>query len=85
MCKAAWGEDPLWYIEEMCPDCKYNIEVNNKEITIWDFMDGRSRTFARDKLDDPDFDIAVIFNGPEPDRTLTSVQEGGYPDLGNYN
>ena len=85
MCKAAWGEDPLWYIEEMCPDCKYNIEVNNKEITIWDFMNGRSRTFARDELDDPDFDIAVIFNGPEPDRTLTSVQEGGYPDLGNYN
>ena len=85
MCETAWGEDPLWYIEETRPDCKYSIEVNDEEITVWDFVNGRSRMFTRDKLNNPDFDIAVIFDGPEPDRTPTSVREGGYPDLGDYN
>ena len=84
MCEDAWGEDPLWYYEETRPDCKYSIEVNNEDITIWDFVNGGSRTFERHELDDPLFDLAGIFDRPEPDRIFSSVREGGYPDLGDY-
>ncbi|KAF9642004.1 hypothetical protein BDM02DRAFT_3133401 [Thelephora ganbajun] len=84
LCKEAWGEDPLWYNEEMCPDCKYSISVDDKEITVWDFVNRGNRTFARSELDNPEFNIAEIFASPEPNRTLMSVWEGGYPLLKNY-
>ena len=84
LCEATWGKDPLWHNEETCPDCKYSIGVDDDEITVWDFVNSKERTFARRDLDDPDFNIAEIFVSPELNRTLTSVQEGGYPSLGNY-
>ena len=80
MCEEAWGKDPLWYIEETWPDCKYSIEVNDEEITIWDFINGGSRTFARESIDDPDLDLAGIFDRPDSDRVMKPVWEGGYPD-----
>jgi Holliday junction resolvase RusA-like endonuclease len=84
MCEEAWGEDPLWYNEETRPDCKYSIGADNEEVTIWDFVNGGERTFARAELEDPNFSIADIFKKPEPNRTPTSVREGGYPDAENY-
>jgi len=69
MCESAWGEDPLWYNEETRPDCKYSIEVNDEDVTIWDFVNGGSRTFERNELDNPEFDLAGIFSRPEPDRS----------------
>ena len=84
MCEAAWEQDPLWYNEETRPDCKYSIGVGEDEITIWDFQNGGSRSFARKKLDDPDFNLAGIFTDPEPNRPPKSVREGGYPSIENY-
>ena len=78
-----WGEDPLWYNKETQPDCKYSIHVDDEEITIWNFVNGNERMFAREELDDPDFDIAGIFMKPEMSSTPTSTREGGYPILKN--
>jgi hypothetical protein len=83
-CENAWGEDPLWYTEETRPDSKYGVDVHDDEVTIWDFVNRRDRTFTREDIDDPNFDVAVAFAAPEPDRTPTSVREGGYPDAENY-
>ena len=84
MCEATWGEDPLWYNEETRPDCRWSVGADEDEITVWNFQNGGSRTFPRDAIDDPSFDIAEIFAMPEPIRPPTSVREGGYPDLGDY-
>ena len=78
MCEAAWGEDPLWYNEETRDQCKWSIGADEEEVTIWDFENGGVRTFARSELDDPNFDLSDIFEKPEPNRTPTSVREGGY-------
>ena len=84
MCENAWGDDPNWYNEETRPDCKYSIEVDDEEITVWDFVNGGSRTFTRNDINDPDFDISGIFDTPEPERPMTSVREGGYPVIEEY-
>jgi hypothetical protein len=83
-CENAWGEDPLWYTEETRPDSKYGVDVHDNEITIWDFVNRRDRTFTREDVDDPNFNVAEAFAAPEPDRTPTSAREGGYPDAENY-
>jgi len=85
ICEKAWGEDSLWYNEETRHECKYSIGVDDEEITVWNFVKGGSRSFTRENLDDPDFDIAKIFTNPEPIRLPTSVREGGYPVIENYN
>ena len=84
LCENAWGEDPLWYNEETSPDCKYSIQADDEEITVWDFVNGGNRSFAMKDLDDPSFNIAGIFASPEPNRTSTSVREGGFPCIENY-
>jgi len=84
LCEAVWGEDPLWHNEETRPDCRFSIEANDKDVTVWDFAKGEDRTFDRSELESPEFNIAEIFEKPEPNRTPTSVREGGYPDLGDY-
>jgi len=84
MCEDAWGEDPLWYNEETRPDCKYSIEVNNEEITIWDFVNGENRTFVREKLNDPEFTIVNLFSTPDTYSTPTTVREGGFPVIDEY-
>jgi hypothetical protein len=84
LCEDAWGADPLWYIEETRPDCRFSVEANDEEITVWDFMNKRDRTFDRNDIEKPGFSIAEIFANPEPNRTPTSVREGGYPDAENY-
>ena len=84
LCEETWGEDPLWYNEETRPDSNYGVDVFEDEITIWNFATKENRTFERAKLDDPTFNIAEIFAFPEPDRTPTSVREGGYPNFGDY-
>ena len=57
--------------------------MDDKEITIWNFVNGNERTFAREELDNPDFNIASIFAQPEMSSTPTSTWEGGYPILKN--
>jgi hypothetical protein len=66
LCEDAWGADPLWYIEETCPDCRFSVEANDEEITVWDFMNKRDRTFDRNDIEKPGFNIAEIFANPEP-------------------
>lgn len=78
LCEEAWGEDPLWHNEESRPDSNYSVGVDDDKITVWDLVNGDSRTFAREDLDDPDFDIAEIFASP------MSVREGEYPPLKKY-
>ena len=84
MCESAWGENPLWYNEETRPDGRYSVYVDDKEVAVWDFESDKSRTFPRERLNDPDFDIAGIFNSPQPNRIPESVREGGYPDFNGY-
>ena len=84
ICEKAWGEDPLWYNEETRHECKYSVFADDQEISVWKFEEETNRTFARKDLDDPEFDIARIFASPEPNRTPTSVREGGYPVIENY-
>lgn len=82
ICEKAWEEDPLWYNKETRPNCKYSVGVDDEEITVWNFVKGGSRTFTRKDIDNPKFDIVEIFIRPEPNRTPTSVREGGYPVFG---
>ena len=84
MCEAAWGANPLWYNEETRPDGKYSVHVDNDEVAIWDFVHHRNKTFARELLDEPGFNIAVIFDHLNPNRTPVSVREGGYPNADDY-
>ena len=79
-----WGEDQLWYNEETHPDYKYSIQVDDEEITVWDFMNGGNRSFATKDLNNPSFNIAGIFMSPEPNRTSMSVQEGRFLCIENY-
>jgi len=85
ICEKVWGLDPLWYNEETRHECKYSVCVDDEEISVWNFVHHEDRTFARKDLDDPKFDIAEILASPKPNRTPTSVREGGYPVIENYN
>jgi hypothetical protein len=84
LCEDVWGADPLWYVEETRPDCRFSVKANDEEISVWDFMKGCDRTFDRNDIEKPGFNIAEVFANPEPNRTPTSVREGGYPDAENY-
>ena len=85
LCEEAWGSDPLWHNEETRHDSRWSICADEHEVTVWNFETGGIRTFERNILNNPSFDIVEIFNKPEANRTPTSVREGGYPDLGDYN
>ena len=84
-CEEAWGNDPLWYNEETCYECKYGIHANNEDIEVCNHITKELRTFPKDKINDPDFDIIEIFTNPETNRTPTSVREGGFPKVRIYN
>ena len=47
-------------------------------------MNGGNRTFAREELENPEFNIGLIFERPQANRIPESVREGGYPDFGDY-
>ena len=79
LCEEAWGEDPLWYHKETRFNCKYGVDINSQEFTIWNFINGENQTFDRNELEEQDFDIKGIFTCPELNRASTSVREGGYP------
>ena len=77
LCKEAWGEDPLWYHEETHFNCKYGVDVDGQEFTIWNFVNGENWMFNRNELEKQDFDIMGIFAHPESNRAPTYVREGG--------
>lgn len=83
LCEQAWGEDPLWYNEEMRPECKWSVGADDQEITVWDFVSGENRTFSREVINDPNFNIAEIFSEPVANRAPAPVREGGYPLIEN--
>jgi hypothetical protein len=83
LCEEAWGEDPLWYNEETRPDCRWSVCADDQEILVWDFVNGGNRTFPRNAIDDPDFDIRDMFDKPEANRPPGAVREGGYPLIEN--
>ena len=85
MCEEAWGKDPLWYNKETRPDCHWSMGADNLEITIWDFKNGGNRTFLRDDLDNPSFKITKNFEAPEMNRNSTTVWEGRFPIIDEYN
>ena len=63
MCEDAWGEDPLWYNEETRPGCKYSIEVNSEDITIWDFVNGAAvinKIYIKSLIMGSEFDIKSV-------------------------
>ena len=39
-------------------------------------MNGSSRTFTKEEFEEPEFDIARIFDGTETDKTPKFVREG---------
>ena len=84
LCEEAWGEDPLWHNEETRHECRWSVGADEQEITVWDFEKSIKRTFPMSSIKEPGFNIAEIFVNPEPNRTPTSIHEGGYPIIEEY-
>lgn len=49
------------------------------EILVWNHREGEERSLAKEKIDDPDFDIETIFGRQETDthRRSGAVREDG--------